>query len=121
MSNYHSSARNEKPTMSKIPYDRKLASFLHPGEANDFFAHGPILSEAALCAEMSRLAYVTDKARLKTYLNYASYRNASFTLVETIGYDRRGMQAFVAKSNDIPINQPRSWRFAGQRGTIARI
>jgi hypothetical protein len=100
MSNYHSSARNEKPTMSKIPYDGKLASLFHPGEANDFFTHGPIPSEAALCAEMSRLAYVTDKARLKTYLNCANYKSASFTLVETIGYDRPGMQAFVAKSDD---------------------
>jgi hypothetical protein len=100
MLNYHSSARDEKPTVSKIPYDRKWASLLHPGEASDFFAHGPIPSEAALCAEMSRLAYVTDKARLRTYLNRANYKNASFTLVDTIGYDRRGMQAFVAKSND---------------------
>jgi hypothetical protein len=81
--------------MSDIPYDQTYRSLLHPGEAANFFRLGPIQSDAALCAEMSRLAYVTDKERLKGYLE-----RANFTLVSTIGYEGPGMQVFVATSND---------------------
>ncbi|MGH3767596.1 MAG: lipase family protein [Pseudonocardiaceae bacterium] len=81
--------------MPEIPYDRSYRSLVRPGEADDFFRFGPIRSDAALCAEMSRLAYVKDKERLRIYLE-----RADFMLVTAIGYERHGMQVFVATSND---------------------
>lgn len=80
--------------MFAIPYDPTRASLYLPGRADNFFMYGPISSEAALCAEMSRVAYVREKERLEIYL-----KRADFTLVEAIGYDRRGTQFFIAKSD----------------------
>jgi triacylglycerol lipase len=80
--------------MSKISYNRSYSSLFFPGEADDFFSFGPIMSDAALCAEMSRLAYVKDERRLKIYLE-----RVDFTLVRTIGYNKPGMQVFVATAN----------------------
>jgi triacylglycerol lipase len=87
-------ASKERTAMSKIPYDRSYRSLFFPGEADDFFSFGTIMSDAALCAEMSRLAYVTDEKRLKTYLE-----RIDFTLMHTVGYNKPGMQVFVATSN----------------------
>jgi triacylglycerol lipase len=80
--------------MFAIPYDPSRESLFHPGRADDFFMHGPISSEAALCAEMSRLAYVKEVPRLQKYLE-----RAGFALVTAMGYDRPGTQAFVATSS----------------------
>jgi hypothetical protein len=78
--------------MLTMPYDATRESLFHPGNANDFFKHGPISSDAALCAEMARLAYVKEPARLEKFLT-----DGGFTLTAKIGYDNsRGTQAFVA-------------------------
>ena len=83
--------------MSPIPYDPSRQSLFHPGDADDFFQltsdHG--LSDAALCAEMSRLAYVKDEARLETYL-----RRAGFQKDLALGYRSSGTQAFIASRPD---------------------
>jgi hypothetical protein len=73
--------------MVEIPYDLTLDSLIHPGLADDFFTygvfvHGQFPSEAALCAEMSRLVYVKQVRRLDEYL-----KRADFTLLDAIGYD----------------------------------
>lgn len=81
--------------MPHIPYDRSYTSLFTPGKADNFFRIGPIQSDAALCAEMSRLAYVKDEERLRIYL-----ARANFALATKIGYGVPGMQVFVATSND---------------------
>jgi hypothetical protein len=43
------------------PYDYSRASLYRPGEARDFFSHGTPPSEAALAAELTRLAYCRDR------------------------------------------------------------
>ncbi|MEI7995488.1 MAG: lipase family protein [Methylococcaceae bacterium] len=77
--------------MSTIPYDASRQSLFHPGDADDFFQNGPIKNDAALCAEMSRLAYVKDEIRLAQYLNRAGFQKDL-----AIGYGSRGTQVFVA-------------------------
>ena len=77
--------------MLSIPYDASRESLYHPGEAVDFFQHGPIENDAVLCAEMSRLAYVKDESRLAEYLD-----RAGFQLDQAIGYDSGGTQVFIA-------------------------
>lgn len=93
--------------MAAIPYDLTLDSLIHPGLADDFFtygtfARGQIPSEAALCAEMSRLAYVKQVNRLDEYL-----RRAGFTLIDAVGYDKEfsETQYFIAEKADA-LGQP---------------
>jgi hypothetical protein len=74
-----------------VPYDATRESLFFPGNADDFFRWGPVKDEAALCAEMSRLAYVVRRDRLQAYLG-----RVGFGLEMTVGYDRPGTQAFVA-------------------------
>jgi triacylglycerol lipase len=72
-----------------IPYDASRESLFQPGRATNFFQEGPLTSDAALCAEMARLAYVESEADLRTFL-----ARASFSLVTAA--DVAGSQAFVA-------------------------
>jgi hypothetical protein len=72
-----------------IAYDPSRESLFHPGRATDFFQNGPLTTEAALCAEMARLAYVKRSADLSAFL-----ARASFSLVQAA--DVAGSQAFVA-------------------------
>lgn len=82
--------------MSTIPYDASRQSLFNPGDADDFFQHGPIQNDAALCAEMSRVAYVKDENRLVHYLNRAGFQKDL-----AIGYGSRGTQVFVvSKQSD---------------------
>ena len=51
--------------MYKIPYDASRSSLYHPGDAVNFFQFGDTIhNEDALCAEMSRLAYVKEEVLL---------------------------------------------------------
>lgn len=79
--------------MPAIPYDASRNSLFHPGSADDFFTLGSYDTDAALCAEMSRLAYVKEQQRL-----IPSLQRAGFELVEALGYEQSGTQAFVANS-----------------------
>jgi hypothetical protein len=81
--------------MSSIPYDATRKSLYHPGEADNFFQLGSIQSDAALCAEMSRLAYVKDEMLLAHYLCRAGFRPSL-----TLGYGIEGTQAFIASKPD---------------------
>lgn len=81
--------------MPVIAYDASRNSLYHPGAADDFFSWGMPGSDAALCAEMSRLAYVKEPVRLSAYLQRAGY-----VLVEALGYDQSGTQAFITHSAD---------------------
>ncbi len=83
--------------MLTMPYDPTRESLFHPGKADDFFQHGPISSDAALCAEMARLAYVKETAHLTQYL-----ARACFALTVPIGYQTSGAQAFIATSTAGP-------------------
>ncbi|MDD5267772.1 MAG: lipase family protein [Methylococcales bacterium] len=77
--------------MSTIPYDASRKSLFHPGDSDNFFKLGTIQNDAALCAEMSRLAYVKDENLLAQYLNRAGFQKDL-----AIGYGSLGTQAFVA-------------------------
>lgn len=81
--------------MPSIPYDASRASLYHPGAADDFFSWGVPRNDAALCAELSRLAYVKEESRLVSHL-----ARAGFGLVEALGYGQPGNQAFIASSGD---------------------
>lgn len=85
--------------MDTIPYDATRNSLYAPGSANDFFQYGSrqIESEEACCAEMARLAYVSDEIRLSEYLKRAGY-----VLLHTVGYGTpeqalSGTQLFIAQ------------------------
>jgi Lipase (class 3) len=45
------------PQRARSPYSAAEADLFDPGKRGDFFAVGPPRSDAALCAEMARLAY----------------------------------------------------------------
>jgi dienelactone hydrolase len=77
--------------MPHLRYDASRQSLIHPGAAEDFFQLGPADTDAVLCAEMSRLAYVTQTDRLARYLERAGFR-----VIRALGYDQIGLQAFVA-------------------------
>jgi hypothetical protein len=81
--------------MFSIPYDATRTSLFQPGSATNFFEFGPISSEAALCAEMARVAYVNDLNALREYVKRP---NADFALLSAFGYGDPGSQAFIAKS-----------------------
>ncbi|TAN67494.1 MAG: hypothetical protein EPN17_11000 [Methylobacter sp.] len=81
--------------MSRIPYDASKESLYQPGNAKDFFCSDWDLNLSdhnILCAEMARLAYVTQQDALKTYLV-----QADFELHGTLGYETKGTQVFIAK------------------------
>lgn len=82
--------------MNSIPYDSTRKSLYSPGLAEDFFQlYSGAFSDAALCAEMSRLAYVKDLNRLDTYLARAGYvRNLA------VGYGTAGTQLFIAVNTE---------------------
>ena len=94
--------------MLTIPYDATREALFHPERADDFFQHGAISSDAALCAEMARLAYVKERERLTQYLG-----RARFELIATIGYDAPGTQAFIAKSQTDTPNRVAVMAFRG--------
>jgi hypothetical protein len=74
-----------------VAYNASRNALFHPGSAGDFFQLGALHGDAALCAEMSRLAYVKEASRLEQY-----FARARFTAKRTLGYGRRGTQAFIA-------------------------
>ena len=82
-----------------MPYDATRSALFRPGNATNFFASGRPASDAALCAEMARLAYVKSPADLRKYLD-----RAGFVLGKTIGYETGGTQAFVAHDRTINIS-----------------
>jgi hypothetical protein len=81
--------------MYKIAYDATRKSLYKPGDAVNFFQFGSAVtgSDAALCAEMARLAYVKELARLQDYLARADYE-----WHWSVGYQDRGTQLFIAKT-----------------------
>jgi hypothetical protein len=84
--------------MPSIPYDATRTSLYHPGAADDFFSWGVPQNDAALCAEMSRLAYVKEETRLAGHLQRAGYN-----LVAALGYGEPGNQAFITSRADVTL------------------
>ena len=85
----------------KIPYSRDPRDLFTPGLATDFFdpEYGPVPSEEALCAEMSRIAYLRHedpggRARLESLLR----DRAKFDL--TTCFDAAGTQGLVASGQN---------------------
>ena len=91
-----------KPTR-RVPYSRDLEHLLHPGRATDFFdpAFGDIPSDAALCSEMARLAYVRHedaggRARLEGFL-----ARPGFSLEAC--FNAEGTQGFAASRGETTV------------------
>lgn len=90
--------------MPSLPHDASRDSLFTPGAATDFFTWGILPDEAALCAEMARVAYVKEEERLRDYLAAARYADISgFDLHLTCGYQSGGMQAFVAGAQGVAV------------------
>lgn len=90
--------------MPTIPHDASRTALFQPGNATDFFTLGELPSEAALCAEMARVAYVKEEARLREYLARARGAGlAGFELRATIGYQDGGTQGFVATTPGVAV------------------
>ncbi len=82
-------------TARAIRYDRSAASLFFPGRADDFFARGAEVDEAALFAEMARLAYVRhERGDGETERLARSLGRVGFTLRDP--FDAAGTQGFVA-------------------------
>jgi hypothetical protein len=75
-------------------YDASPLALLSPGSADDFFDIAPIRTDASLCADMARLAYVPERERLERYLG-----RPGFSLVAAI--ERDGTDAFVADGQSL--------------------
>jgi hypothetical protein len=71
-----------------MQYDPSRESLFQPGRATDFFEHGPLRSDASLCAETARLAYVTTSESAAAFLARANFKLLKFV-------DIAGSQAFV--------------------------
>ena len=97
----------------KVRYDRSPQSLFFPGRANDFFPLGGNVSEAALCVEMARVAYIKHEAgadetdRLSRFL-----QRVGFTIVDPL--DSAGTQGFIA---DGPSRDRGPVRVIAFRGT----
>jgi hypothetical protein len=81
--------------MALIDYDATRESLFYPGNADNFFQIGHIRNDADLCAEMSRLAYVREIDRLKTYL-----ARGGFKLDLNLWYEENDTQLFIASKLD---------------------
>jgi hypothetical protein len=88
--------------MSTKPYDASRKSLFQAGEADDFFQLDSLekylQNDAALCAEMTRLAYAKEETRLDQYLNRAGFQKDI-----AIGYSNKGTQVFIASKGDVTI------------------
>lgn len=73
-----------------IPYDTSLRALVEPAAAGDFFRLHKPQSEAAWCAEFSRLAYCADHAVLNSSLDHVG-----FELIAA--FDRRGTEGLLAR------------------------
>ncbi len=79
-------------TTTTVPYDATRRALLHPGEATDFFQLAAPPSDAGLCVEMARLAYVKDQTLLPTYLDRVGFR-----LIRSL--DQGGTEGFIAEGS----------------------
>lgn len=73
-----------------IPYDTSLRALMEPAAAGDFFRLHQPESEAAWCAEFSRLAYCADRAVLDSSLDHVGFEPIAI-------FDRRGTEGFLAR------------------------
>ena len=80
-----------------IAYDASLEALANPGAAGDFFRHHRPRSQAAWCAEFSRLAYGDFATVLAPCL-----ADIGFELVGA-PFDRRGTQGFLAAGPDFAV------------------
>jgi Lipase (class 3) len=76
-----------------IPYDASKKALFRPGEASDFFTHDVSSTNAGLCAEMARLAYVKAEIDARAFLARAQFSLVAFVDIE-------GSQALVATRGD---------------------
>lgn len=77
-----------------IRYARDAGSLFFPGRADDFFERGAAVSEAALCAEMARLAYVKHEESLESERLRRILDKVGFTVHRLLDAD--GTQGFIA-------------------------
>ncbi len=77
-------------------YDKSLRALIDPAHAGGFFRHYRPRTEAAWCAEISRLAYCRDQSLLVSSLEYAG-----FELVAA--FDQAGTEGFLARGTALSV------------------
>jgi hypothetical protein len=84
---------------TEIAYSANREDLYHPGRNARFFPAGPPISDAALCAEMSRLAYcrndpsrVFDRERIVSVLELIGFASCDF-------FESNGNHCFFAKNS----------------------
>ena len=80
-----------------VPYDASREALFCPGEAEDHFAGWTSEGEAALCAEMSRLAYVRDRGKVERSLGRVGFSLAAAP------FDRDGTSGLLATRDDLAV------------------
>jgi pimeloyl-ACP methyl ester carboxylesterase len=76
-----------------VKYDPTRTALYRPGDATEFFLSQAAPSPAALCAEVSRLAYCESRTRVEREL-----ARAGFSVIES--FDKRGTQAILVADKD---------------------
>ena len=94
-----------------IPYDPRTASLFRPETDDNLFRIGPYDDEAALCAELSRAAYLGACPRLEAVLGLAGQ-----TLEET--FTRGSSFAFIARD---PNTSTSTLVFRGTSGDLQDV
>ena len=88
-----------------MEYDASRDSLYRPGAADDFFEHGPYPTTAAVCAELSRLAYFgkagnIDRTKLSGFLKRG---NLELITVADIGGSQGILSKSVDKKNELVV------------------
>ena len=84
------------PRGKAISFDASRKSLFDPGSADDIFALGPYSSEAGLCAEMARAAYVRSKQGAKRCLQRVGFELLAFA-------DNASDQGFTAADDSTVV------------------
>ena len=85
-----------------IPYHADRDSLYYPYKNATFFQGGEPKSDAWLCAEMSRLAYVKAEDNSVVALGVRTLL-ASVGFTECDFFDENGTQCFVARGDDLLV------------------
>ena len=117
--------------VARIPLDTSLRAVLAPGTALDFFPWGGDLPEAALCAELARLAYVPDAATAAPFLARAGLELLDWRDdAQAFAARGRGLTAIVFRGTDSAVDLirdlaflPEHWALGGyvHRGFAAAL
>jgi hypothetical protein len=100
-------------------YDPSWRALLFPSSATDFFAHGRPASEAALCAELARVAYIPFEREAGARRASEILRRAGFARERFISAG--GSECFVARDVDARLTVVAFRGTAGLRDVVTDL